>query len=196
MAAPRVTSEGVRILFVGEHERRKGLEFLLEALAILRRSGKDLNLVTVGHGSALAKLRGLALRLGVSDAVEFRGYVTDHDDTQLPPIYSETDIFVLPSLREGFGFVLLEAMASGIPIVASDVSAIPEVIGNSGILVPPRDAKALANALGALIDDPTMRAELGEAGRRRAEAHFTWDRVIPQVVQVYEEAIDIAEKVQ
>ncbi len=188
-------AESIRILYVGAHERRKGLNYLLEAMASLRNSGINAKLVTVGHGPMMGSLRDISQRLGISDLVDFRGYVADPDSTLLPQIYAESDIFVLPSLQEGFGFVLLEAMATGLPIVATNVSAIPEVLGDAGILVPPRDAKALAEALKLLLEDRSKRLELGKRGQARLEALFTWDRVIPQVMRVYEEAIEIARRV-
>lgn len=186
------TRDSIRILFVGEHEPRKGIKYLLEAVHLLRNSGVDAKLATIGQGSALRKLRDFSYQLGVSGAVEFGGYIQDPNGTRLPEAYREADIFVLPSLREGFGFVLLEAMASGMPIVASNVSAIPEVVGDAGILVPPRDSEALAGALQLLAEDPAMRVELGERGRNRVRRHYSWDKVMPQVIGIYEEAIDRA----
>ncbi len=187
----RKAREDVKILYVGEHEKRKGLDHLLKAMAILRHLGLDAKLITVGSGSHLARLKNSASKLGISNRVEFRGYIPDSDQEVLPKVYSEADIFVLPSLLEGFGIVLLEAMATGLPIVATDVSAIPEVVGEAGILVSPRDPEALARALRLLIDDKTRRSELGKKGRKRVESLYTWDRVIRRLVEVYEEAVEV-----
>lgn len=187
----RDSSKLIRILFVGPHEPRKGLANLIEAMARLRRADANAALTTVGRGPMMKELKELAVRLGISDSVDFMGYV--HPDSgQLPLIYREADIFAFPSSLEGFGLVLLEAMASGLPIVASDASAIPEVVGDSGILVPPGDVDALANALESLISNPSLRKELGERGRRRVESRYSWQRVLPQVVEVYEEAIELS----
>ncbi len=84
---------------------------------------------------------------------------------------------------------IVEAMACGLPIIATDASAIPEVVGNAGILVGPKDPKALANAIRMLIDDEELRDELGERGRKRVEENFTWEKVADQTVRVYEETI-------
>jgi glycosyltransferase involved in cell wall biosynthesis len=136
----------------------------------------------------------MAQSLGIADAVDFLGYVDDPADVELPRLYAAADVFVLPSLREGFGFVLLEAMASGLPIVASNASAIPEVVGDAGILVPAQDAGALAKALARLIADPEGREEIGRRGRQRVEERYTWDKTVDRVLSVYEEAIDLAAK--
>lgn len=182
---------GNRLLYVGPHEPRKGLEYLLKAVALLRREGVVVHLRTVGKGSQVPHLERLARELGISDAIEFLGYVEDPDDVKLPRLYSQADVFVLPSMREGFGLVLAEAMASGLPVVASDISAIPEVVGDAGILVPPGNVEALARVLWMLTEDSTKRRELGKKARARVEATFTWDKVIPRIMAVYEEAIEM-----
>lgn len=186
----RGSSSSVRILFVGPHEPRKELVNLLRALAILRSAGMNAVLTTVGRGPMMAELRDLANRLGISDAVEFKGYLHP-DSAGLPRMYGEADLFAFPSRLEGFGLALLEAMASGLPIVACDASAIPEVVGDCGILVPPGDVDALSDALGLLIANPSLRKEMGEKGRKRVEARYTWKQVLPQVVAVYEEAMEM-----
>ena len=183
-------SDSVQLLFVGEHEARKGIEFLLGAMDLLRNTRPETNLVAIGQGSTLRELKHLSNRLGIADRVEFRGYLPDPDGTRLPKAYSQADIFVLPSLQEGFGFVLLEAMASGLPVVATDISAIPEVMGDAGILVPPRNARALASAIRILLDDPEKRKDMGRRGQERVAALFTWDKVIPRLTDVYHEAIE------
>ncbi len=183
--------ESMQILFVGGHEPRKGVRTLLEALALVRKEGISARLVTVGGGSQMEVLKNLARQLGISEAVEFRGYVPDDDGTLIPRTYAESNLFVLPSLQEGFGFTLLEAMASGVPIIATKVSAIPEVVEDTAMLVQPEDARALAEAIKSMIRDSDKRAELGTKARARAEKLFSWDRVIPQIMAVYEEAIGI-----
>ena len=181
----------LRVLYVGHHERRKGIVYLLEAIALLRREGVAVRLTTVGGGDQLQELKVRAEELGISDVVTFMGYVRDPNDEVLARLYSEADVFAFPSLMEGFGFVLVEAMASGVPVVASNVSAIPEVVGDAGVLFPPRDSQALAKILLSLAGDPQARRNLGQRGRKRVEELFTWDRVLPQLLSAYEEAIDL-----
>ena len=189
----RRDSSETRILYVGHHERRKGLIYLLEAVAILRRQGIPVRLTTAGGGQQLAELRRVANDLGIGELVTFLGHLPDPDDEKLPQLYSQADVFVFPSLAEGFGFVLVEAMASGLPVVASDISAIPEVVGDAGVLFPARNPEALAEILRELAEDPRRRTELGARGRDRVESRFTWNTVIPKLISTYEEAIHLAD---
>ena len=186
--------QGNRLLYVGPHEPRKGLPTLLEALAQLREEGLEVHLTTVGGGRQIDDLRRLAERLGVSECVQFLGHLPDPEDTQLPRIYSEADIFVFPSIMEGFGLALLEAMASGLPVVATRASAIPEVVGDAGLLVRPGSPQELAAALGTLIEHAQRRRELGAKGQRRAEARFGWSMTVSRLLDVYDEAISMGKR--
>ncbi|EQD38607.1 glycosyl transferase group 1 [mine drainage metagenome] len=102
--------------------------------------------------------------------------------------YASADLFVLPSHMEPFGIVLLEAMAAGLPVVATSVGGIPEVVhsGLTGLLVPPRDPAALARALDTLVADPQLRSRFGDRGRARAE-EFSWPRLIPKFLELFRE---------
>jgi glycosyltransferase involved in cell wall biosynthesis len=186
----RISTE-TRLLYVGNLEPRKGIRYLLEAIAILHREGIPVRLMMVGGGAQLARLKRLAQNLAVSELVTFLGYVPDPTDERLPELYSKADVFVFPSLMEGFGFAPVEAMASGIPVVASAISALPEVIEDTGVLVPAKDSLALARAIKALAEDSEKRAELGRRGRERVERLFTWDKAMPSIISAYEEAIDL-----
>lgn len=171
------------LLFVGALTKRKGVEYLIKAFKEIEN--KDVKLVLIGEGRERKNLESMVKGLGLKN-VEFKGYL---EDEELIKHYNMADIFVLPSLKEGFGQVLLEAMACGLPIIATDASAIPEVVGNAGILVGPKNPKALASAIRMLIDDEELRDELGEMGRKRVEENFTWEKVVDQTVRVYEETI-------
>lgn len=178
-------SKNLRLLFVGPLEERKGIRYLIEALAMATDIHKNVELIVIGDGRERKNLESLVKRLELKN-IEFKGYL---EDEELIEHYNMADIFVFPSLKEGFGQVLVEAMACGLPIVATDASAIPEVVGNAGILVGPKDPKALANAIRMLIDDEELRDELGERGRKRVEENFTWEKVVDQTVRVYKETI-------
>jgi glycosyltransferase involved in cell wall biosynthesis len=116
----------------------------------------------------------------------FTGYVADAD---LPALYAGADLFVYPSLYEGFGLPPLEAMACGTPVVTSNVSSLPEVVGDAAVTVDPLDERALAEALESLLLDPARRMQLSSAGLARA-AEFRWERTAAQTLAVYEAVLN------
>jgi glycosyltransferase involved in cell wall biosynthesis len=161
----------------------KGLTFLIEAAARLARKNMAFEVRIAGTGSQQESLERLARSLGLSDRVRFLGQVTD-----MPGFYRGLDVFVLPSLSEGLPLVVLEAMAMGKPIAATCLAGTREVVrdGVDGFLVPSANATALGDALERLAADPSLRQQMGAAGRQRVLADFCIDRVAREVVQVYE----------
>ncbi len=171
------------VLFVGRHEPRKGLIDLLKAHRILRRTGYESRLLIVGSGPQEREARRYVATRGLK-AVAFLGRVSDAEKAQL---FRTADIFCSPATGgESFGIVLLEAMAAGAPIVASDIHGYKGVVrrGREGLLVPPHEPKELATAIARLLDDPALRAEMSAAGRLRAE-EFSWPRVTGKVEDYY-----------
>jgi glycosyltransferase involved in cell wall biosynthesis len=170
------------ILYVGTIEPRKNLTALLEAFHHLLAT-HDLRLVFVGKKGWLYEGFFRRLReLGLEDRVIFTGYVPDED---LPAIYSAADLFVFPSLYEGFGLPVLEAMACGTPVVCSNTSSLPEVAGDAALLVDPADVRALAGAMERVLTDETLRADLQARGLEQAR-RFSWARAAQETMQVYE----------
>ena len=163
---------------------RKGYDYLLEALVEVKAVVPGICCLIVGKGSEdyCKKLRQLVVELQLSSNVIFAGFQNNVAD-----FVSIVDIFVLPSLIEGFGIVLLEAMAMEKPIVATDVGGIPEVVvdGVTGLLVPPKHSKALAAAILQLLRDPQKRQAMGKAGRRRVETHFHVSQTMAKLETVY-----------
>jgi phosphatidylinositol alpha-1,6-mannosyltransferase len=155
---------------------KKGIDHLIEALAEVSRSIPKTRLVIVGDGPGRPMLERLAARCGVGPHVEFTGPLTDD---QLARVYHGSDIFVLPSAQEGFGIAYLEAMASGLPIVAAKAAAVPEVVvdGKTGLLVDYGDVSGLAQAIGALLQDPKLRRWMGHHGLEVVRSTFTMDQV-------------------
>src|SRR2546425_1655402 len=184
----RPNGDTTELLFVGRcYPRQKGLEYLVKALPFLR-SRESIRLTIVGEDwGGVAMLQSLARALGVERQIAFRGALPRDEVIQA---YASADIFVLPSLFEPFGIVLLEAMAAGLPVVASAVGGIVDVVedGKTGLLVPPRNPEALADALERLLSNPTMLDEMGDEGRMRAPA-YSWDQLSPRILDVYREAI-------
>ena len=169
----------------------KGLRYLIEAFAELRRRfGERIVLRIAGDttpapgGRERARLEALAQRLGVAEAVEFRGWV-EHE--QVPAFLAGLDVFVLPSTYEGFGVAAVEAAATALPVVASDIHGIPDVVrdGETGLLVPAKDAAALASAIGRLVEDGELRRRLGAAGRAYVAQRYDWNANAAQMELIY-----------
>ena len=159
-------------VYRGVGDLYKGFAVLLDALQVLKTRCPQVTLGIVGDGNARADIETYAAKRGVADRVTFYGGLSEE---ALARQYAQADAFVMPSEREGFGIVFTEAMARGLPCVGVTAGAVPEVIENgvSGMLVPPGDAVALADALCILAENPRLRARLGEAGQRRFEKEFT-----------------------
>ncbi|MFN8516395.1 MAG: glycosyltransferase family 1 protein [Chloroflexia bacterium] len=175
------------ILAVGNLQPRKNVRRLIEAFAALRAArGDDCRLVLVGQPFWRHEELGRVIAArGLGEVVVATGYVPAGD---LPAIYSAATVFAYPSLYEGFGLPPLEAMACGTPVVAGNTSALPEVVGEAGLLVDPLDAGAIAAALGRLWDDAALRERLRRAGFARA-AGFTWREAARRTLGVYEAAM-------
>ena len=174
------------LLFVGRLDPgQKGLEPLVRALALLPREfPAQLRLVGEDWGG-LAPAVALARRLGVAERLVLLGAMPRAD---LLREYAAATLVVLPSLFDSFPVVLLEAMATGLPVVATRVGGVPEIVedGRSGLLVRPGDARALADAIAAMLGDATLRARCSDAGRRRA-AEFDWTALVPRYVELFRE---------
>jgi glycosyltransferase involved in cell wall biosynthesis len=175
------------ILYLGTLQPRKNVAALVQAYAALRRDRR------LPHALVLAGARGwryesifeLVRRLGLEGNVLFPGFVSEDEKALW---YTAADLFAYPSLYEGFGLQLLEAMACGTPVVASNSSSLPEVIGDAGVLVEPNDMAGLVRAIDDLLHDETRRARLRKAGLARA-ATFSWQRMAEQTVRVYREVL-------
>ncbi|HEV2068506.1 MAG TPA: glycosyltransferase family 4 protein [Acidimicrobiales bacterium] len=171
------------IVAVGRREHVKGHRHLLAAVDVLRREFPDLLLMVVGReGGASASLDGMVERHGLGHNVRFLGHRED-----VPEFLAAADVFACPSLSEGLGGAVIEAMALGVPTVASDIAALREVTGgDAALLVPPGDPDALAHGLAALLTDPKRARSLGEAGRRRYLDSYTVDRMVDQTWDLYQ----------
>lgn len=164
---------------------QKDLGTLLRAFARVR-DDHDAHLIVVGRGEERGELEQLATDLGLQDTVTFTGFRDD-----VPELMHAFDVFALPSRWEGFGVVFMEAMATRTPVVASDVSAIPEVVadGETGYLCPPGDVEAFASRIARLLDDDDLREQMGAVGRRRLETEFSVERMVNEMVDAYRELL-------
>jgi glycosyltransferase involved in cell wall biosynthesis len=184
-ARARLGLAGDYLLYTGNHSPHKNLPTLLEALGLLVGQGRDLRLAITGprdrHTPAVA---ARAEALGLRSRVVFTGTVPD---AELFALYAGARALVFPSLYEGFGIPPLEAFACGVPVVASNAASIPEVVGDAALLADPRDGAAFRDAIAKVLDDPALRSELVERGRKRLAA-FSWDATARSTLEAYREA--------
>lgn len=173
------------VLYTGNIKPHKNVDRLIEAFSILRqRSAEDVKLLIIGDEiSKYPNLRRLVHRFQLHQHVRFLGFVPD---ATLAVLYRLASVFVFPSLYEGFGLPPLEAMAAGAPVITSNVSSLPEVVGDAAILIDPMDAGAIADAMAQVLRDPRLRDDLIRRGRERVKA-FSWKRSVARVRQVYGE---------
>jgi glycosyltransferase involved in cell wall biosynthesis len=166
----------------------KGLPFLLQAFSELRRDRPNLNLTVIGRDGHQQTQR-LMRKLDLNGSVEFTGRIETEDIIRR---YAASTIAVVPSLYEGFGLPAAEAMACQVPVVSTYAGALPEVVGvdgAAGVLVKPGSSECLAREIGALLDAPQKRLEMGVEGRQRVGKLFTWRRTAERTVDLYREAI-------
>lgn len=178
---PGVKKARGKVIFVGNVEDgKKGFAYLLKALSLMK---KKVRLTVVDGGSPHHNITGQLLKkLSIGSTIEFTGKI---DVPELVRQYSQSEIAVVPSVYEGFGFPAGEAMACGVPVISSDGGALPEVVGDAGIVVPSRDAGALAEAIDGLAGNSREIKRLGEQGIERVKKCFQWATAVERMVEVY-----------
>ncbi|HQY69803.1 MAG TPA: glycosyltransferase, partial [Pseudomonadales bacterium] len=164
----------------------KGLAVLLNAFAALLPAHPGLRLLVVGKPRPGGDTEKLIARLDLGAHIDF---VSGISTAELVRLYRESTLVVVPSLYEGFGLPASEAMACGAAVVSSDGGALPEVVGDAGVLVPAGDETALAGAIAALLADPARRTELGQRARARMSTLFCWRRAARQMTHYYEQVL-------
>lgn len=174
------------VLSVGTIQPRKNYRRLIQAFAHI---DPPLKLVIGGgKGWQVEEVFNEIEQLGLTDRVHFPGYIADAD---LPALYSAATLFIYPSLYEGFGLPALEAMACGTPVIASNQSSLPEVVGNAGLLVDPRDVGAIAASMTHLLEDANRRQELSALGLQQA-ARFTWPEMGAKLLNLYKKVCNVS----
>jgi glycosyltransferase involved in cell wall biosynthesis len=168
--------------FVGRLNEQKGIVYLLDAFARVAAQLADAQLLLVGDGDLRETVAAFARERGLEDRIHLAGFRED-----IPDVMRTVDVCVLPSLWEGFGIVLIEAMAAGKPCVTTRISSMPEIVqdGRTGLVVPPRDADSLAVALASLLQDPALAARQGAAGLAVVRERFTLARMIDRYEDVF-----------
>ncbi|MCW8128177.1 glycosyltransferase family 4 protein [Microbulbifer halophilus] len=180
---PHIRRRPMRIMTTASADQPlKGLRFLLQALASLRPRYPDLELLVVGRLEEGGATEQLLHRLQLQGVVRF---VSGISNREMAEYYASAAVVVCPSLYEGFGLPAGEAMACGAPVISSDGGALPEVVGDAGVVVPAADSGALEEALAALLADEAKRTAMGECGRARIEAQFSWRLAAECLVEYY-----------
>ena len=178
------------ILFVGRLYQRKGLDTLFQSISKVVQNFKNAKFVISGEGfrQNKEKLLKLAEKLKIENSVLFVGYFPDE---KLPDLYAASDIFVLPALYENFPFAILEAQATGLPVISTKVGGIPELVTNNknGLLVEPANSKQLTEEIIILLKNPKFAEELGKRGRRLVEEKFSWRLMANEVVDLYSKSL-------
>jgi glycosyltransferase involved in cell wall biosynthesis len=175
------------ILYVGNVKPHKNVERLIDAFAQVRQAGMDhLKLLVIGDEiTRYAGLRRAVHRNKLHGHVRFLGYLPTET---LAILYRLAGVFVFPSLYEGFGLPPLEAMATGTPVVTSNISSLPEVAGDAAILVDPYDSTSIANGIQLVLTDSTLREKLKIRGLERAR-HYSWERSVTRTREIYDEVL-------
>jgi glycosyltransferase involved in cell wall biosynthesis len=165
----------------------KGLVPLLEAVAKLRVEREDAHLVVIGKKKEKSRIPAVLDRLGLEHVVEF---VSGVPQARIVELYASSEVAVVPSLYEGFSLPAIEAMSCGVPLVATTGGALPEVVGDAALTVPPNDPSALAQAIGQMLGDAELRARIGQAGRERVLDRFTWRRSAEGMIENWYALLD------
>ncbi len=183
----------ITILFVGRLIQWKGVTYLIHAIKLVISRGWDVHLNIIGNGPEKEELQQFTHTLGIPSNVHFLGNM---ERKQLLSQYKNADLFVLPSIvyknqTEGLGVVLLEAMASGVPVIGSNIGGIPDIIKDdvNGLLVPPGDPQALADAIIRILKNPDLAERFRKAGQETVRDRFSWDVITDQFVEVYQEIL-------
>jgi glycosyltransferase involved in cell wall biosynthesis len=183
---PEIQREPGRIIVTNSSDvPLKGLYYLLHAVAEIAKK-RAIRLVVVGTPKKNGGISRLIRRLGVGDSIVFTGRISDAEFVRQ---YARAAMAVVSSVYEGFGLPAGEAMACGVPVISTTGGALPEVVGDAGILVPPKDHLSLARAIIDLLDQPEHANRLGRRGYQRVQQHFTWQRAAEKTVDAYRETI-------
>jgi colanic acid/amylovoran biosynthesis glycosyltransferase len=172
------------LLYAGRLAAEKGLPVLFEGLRMLSERGYDFQLTLVGDGADRASLEELARKLGIAERLKFTGYVNQEGVREY---LQRSDIFILPSFAEGVPVSLMEAMASGVPVVATHVGGVAELVEQekTGLIVPPADSLALCEAVARYLDDPHLRRQVAQRGREMVAKHFNFDMELDKLAGLF-----------
>jgi glycosyltransferase involved in cell wall biosynthesis len=176
---------GKYVLYVGSEQPRKNVDVLIKAFYQLKKRFNDVKLIKVGRSQLTrerSNIKKIVREMSLQSDVVMLDYVVEND---MPKIYNIADVLVFPSLYEGFGLPVLEAMACGTPVITSNTTSIPEVVGDAGIMLDPNDIKGFENAMYEVLTNNEIRQEMREKGLKRTKM-FTWERCAKETLTIYE----------
>lgn len=183
----RLGFSGVTVLANGRLVAQKGQTYLLKAVAALNRNtGRDVNLLIIGRGPLESKLRREARALGLNGHFKI---INGIDEDTLPCYYNAADVFVMPSLYEPASLAILEALSCELPCIATRVGGLPEMVGNCGLLVEPKDPKGIEENILYILNNKRRAASLGKSGRARMKRRHDWDRIAREYERLFEQTI-------
>ena len=181
--APSTSSSSKKqILWIGRFTPGKGVEYLLKGFQAFAQEFPDHTLAMVGRGPLKDDFAKMILEMGLEKKVVLKDFVPNKD---LPNLYQESSLFVLPSLEEGVPRTILEAMACGRPVVCTALPQLVDIVSGCGVLVPTRDAGAVADALSTLVSDPVLARNLGQSARARVVSQYSWDDTVARTLDLY-----------
>jgi glycosyltransferase involved in cell wall biosynthesis len=187
-----LAQDNLVIGFVGRLNVQKGIKYLLDGFKLIAEISRNVHLVIAGTGELEGMIKEFVSKFNLENRIHLLGFRKDIQD-----LMKTFDIFLLPSLWEGFGIVLIEAMAAGNPIVATNTSSIPEIVedGRNGILVPPENAEAICDVLVKLISEPELRIKFGKEGQKIVREKFTIERMINDYENIFDEITETKKKI-
>ena len=175
-----------RLLWIGRFVPGKGVEYLIDAFAILAKKHPETELLLIGKGPLKESIERKIADMGLAQKVSIREFVPNRE---LPEVYKSSDVFVLPSLEEGIPRTILEAMASEVPVVCTNLPQLTDIVDGCGLLVPARDPEALAEKIDALLSDDNLARGLGQCGRERVLNRYSWEDTVKRTLKLYQELI-------
>ena len=181
------TADKKQILWVGRHVPGKGVEYLIDAFSRVLRKIPGTHLVLVGLGPEKLAIEDRLRKLYLQSSVTLIDYL---DNAELPDVYKNSDLFVLPSLMEGVPRTLLEAMACGVPVVTTNLPHLVDIIDGAGLVVPPKEPTLLSDAILTILDDASLAEKMGQQGRKKIEQEYSWEDTVKKTLVLYESVID------
>jgi glycosyltransferase involved in cell wall biosynthesis len=175
-----------KILWIGRYIPGKGVQYLIDAFAILVQRHPDAHLIMIGDGPQKELVHQKIRELGLSTHITQKSFIPNED---LPALYQSSDVFVLPSLSEGVPRTILESMACGIPVVCTDLPQLVNLVEGAGLLVPPCDPEAIASAIIKIIENPDYASELGKTGTERIDKYYSWNDTVEKTLSLYDEVL-------